>query len=76
MKLEITISPNLDIEQIRSLIETIRQGHEVSELLVFEAPTLEYSFSLPIVTVTVDSVPQRHFGDDAIATLRELAQAA
>jgi hypothetical protein len=77
MKIEITIAPDLDIDQIRLLVETIRKGHKFAELVILEAPTrLDYSFNLPIVTLTYDSFPERHFGDDAIETLKTLAHAA
>lgn len=75
MQLAVTIKRDENIDQIRSLIEAVREVLTDQNVTVLEAPQeLQYPYSFPVVTVTEGSSKERHFGDDALAVLRSITR--
>jgi hypothetical protein len=74
MQLAVTVSRDADINDLKGLIDALRQKMSDDQVTILEAPTgFDYAFSLPIVVVEDGPEQGRHFGPDAVNVLRRLA---
>jgi hypothetical protein len=74
MQLAVTIKRDEDMEQIRPLIEALRQALTSENVTVLEAPSdLNYPYPFPVVTVSEGPEQGRHFGSEAVSVLRNLS---
>ena len=65
----VTVRSGDDVGELKNLLDRVRA--KSAEVKVVEAPRgIEYSYSFPVVTI---SDRGRHFGQDAVEILEELA---
>jgi hypothetical protein len=75
MHLAVTIQQNKDLDELRTLITSIRRVMSSDSVTIFEAPGgVEYPYPMPVVTISgPEKDSSRLYGSEALDKLRSLA---